>query len=377
MNPWDAWENLRRQPQVTICGLISGTSADGIDVAVVEFSGSVQTLDHRVVRSGVFPYSSETRELLRGIPHLSAAEVSAANRLVAGDFAKAAMQLDLDGVDLIASHGQTVFHHSGLAEVRSTLQVGCGDTLAFATGKPVVHNFRAKDVAAGGQGAPLTPATDWILYRKHLCEGTALLNLGGIANLTVFGPTLAETIGFDTGPANCVIDRLVRLMTDGKLSYDGDGAIAASGTIDEFLLADLLGADTFADQKPPKSTGFEAYGDGYVAGLLRRFGPVDARLVATLTAFSAECLARGLRHCPGVNRLVAVGGGAHNPLLVDQIQQRTGRQVIQAKALGIPTDAREAVAFAALGYAFSRGEPIDLSGVTGGGDHLLGQLSLP
>lgn len=377
MNPWDGWESLRRRDTVTVCGLISGTSADGIDVAVVEFCGHPDTLEHELIRSGSASYSEETQALLARVPHLSAAEVSQAHRLVALDFSRAAQELGLAGVDLVASHGQTVFHHSGLTSTRSTLQVGCGDTLARALERPVVHNFRTKDIACGGEGAPLTPATDWILYRRVLGDGTALVNLGGVANITVFGQSLASTRGFDTGPANSVVDRLVRLMTDGALTYDEDGRIAAQGNVDEFMLADLIGDDLFARAAPPKSTGFENYGDTFVAQLVKRYGKPTADTVATLTAYSAECLALGLRHCAGVQRLVLAGGGAHNPFLVAQIHERTGLACALASELGISTDAREAIAFAALGYAFLRGYAVDLSSITGGGSGVLGQLSLP
>jgi anhydro-N-acetylmuramic acid kinase len=376
MNFWDAWEILRRQEKVTVCGLISGTSADGIDVAVVEFWGPLEALEHRMTRARCVAYSPETQAVVKRAPSLSAAEVSALDRLVALDFAKAARETGLGGVDLVGSHGQTVFHHSGKTGVNSSLQLGCGDTLAVELEMPVVHDFRAKDIALGGEGAPLTPATDWLLYRHKVGEGSALVNLGGIANVTLFGSTVEETVGFDTGPANCVVDRLVRLMTSGELDYDKDGAIAASGTVDEFVLSDLLSDDAFARAKPPKSTGFETYGDAFVSGLVKRFGPPTADLVATLTAYSAECLATALRTVRSVDRLVLAGGGAHNPVLIRQIQERTGFACVKGEELGISTDSREAVAFAALGYLFVRGWALDLSGVTGGQVGVLGRLSI-
>lgn len=365
---WAAKDSL------TVCGLMSGTSADGIDVAVCEFTGGLDDLSWRVVRSGQASYRSHVREVVARAPALTVAEVSWLDREVAEDFARAAVSLGLEDVDLVASHGQTLYHHSGATSVKNTLQVGCGDSLAVATYKPVVHSFRQKDVALGGEGAPLTPASDAVLYRDAVGEGGVLVNLGGIANVTVFGRTRAETRGFDTGPANCAIDRVVRRLTGGEVAFDADGLIARSGRVDEGWVEGMVATHPFVRQPPPKSTGFEAFGDAWVTSL----GPATPDLVATLTAFSAACLAEGLRHAPATRRLVLAGGGAHNPFLVEQIRQRTGLEVLRSDEVGIPADSREAVAFALFGYLFARGTALDLRAVTGAKrPGVLGQLSLP
>ncbi len=293
-----------------------------------------------------------------------------------------------DDIDVIGSHGQTVYHHSGVAgAIRATLQVGDGDVIAVRTGCPVIADFRARDVAAGGEGAPLSPIADAVLFGRRGGEEPArrraILNLGGIANLTVLDDDPARVFGFDTGPANAPLDRLARRLSGGALACDRDGQIARSGRVDEAMLAELLAHDPYLERRPPKSTGFEMYGDAFVVRAVERHGGLDADLMATLTEFVARTVALGIRQCdalgPPVAEIVAAGGGVKNPVLMERIAALIAPvPVRRSDELGVPSDAREAMAFAVLADMTLRGATAHLPPVTGAAaPKLLGKVSFP
>ena len=224
-------------------------------------------------------------------------------------------------MDLIGSHGQTIYHHSGVAGAsRATFQVGDGDIIAVRTGCYVISDFRARDIAAGGEGAPLSPIADNILFAVSESEKAcrrAILNLGGIANLTVLDADPTRVAGFDTGPANSPLDRLARHLSGGQLACDKDGQFARAGRVNEGLLGELLQTDMFLTRRPPKSTGFEMYGDAFLARAAERHGAYDTNLMATLTEFTARSIAIGLQQCtlfgPPVDDVIVAGGGVNNP----------------------------------------------------------------
>lgn len=379
-----------------VAGLMSGTSADGIDVALVEITGLEWKTRIRLVSFQSVPYPPAVRrrvlEIAGGLP-VPAAEISQMNFLLGDLFAQACRKIcrisrvPLRRLSLIGSHGQTIYHQPrestfcGIS-VRSTLQIGDPSVIAQRTGVTTVGDFRPADIAAGGQGAPLVPFFDYLLYR-HPRRGRVVLNIGGIANLTAI-PARGkpeDVIAFDTGPGNMLLDALASLVTNGRVSYDAEGRLAASGTVSEPLLRSLLRLAYF-HQPPPKTTGREQFGKDFLARyFLGRSGarPGSKKLrdaLATATAFTAESIARGISDFvwpvfPVAECLVS-GGGVKNLFLMDQLQQRLasqarGReiQVISSDNTGVPTDAKEAIAFAVLAYHTFHQKPSNLCAATG------------
>jgi anhydro-N-acetylmuramic acid kinase len=383
-----------RKPARLVVGLMSGTSADSIDVAVCRMTGQEDDVGVELLHYREHPHDPEVRRRVIGIAGLDVRGVAELHVMVGEAFAAACLAtleeagLSPQDVDLIGSHGQTVYHHSGVAgAIRATLQVGDGDIIAVRTGCPVIADFRARDVAAGGEGAPLSPIADAVLFgRQRGAEPgrrRAILNLGGIANLTVLDDDPARVFGFDTGPANAPLDRLARRLTGGAMACDRDGQIARSGRVDEAMLAELLEHDPFLERRPPKSTGFEMYGDAFVERAIGRHGGLDADLMATLTEFVARTVALGIRQCdalgPPVEEIVAAGGGVRNPVLMERIAALVAPvPVRRSDELGVPSDAREAMAFAVLADMTLRGAAAHLPPVTGAAaPKLLGKMSFP
>ena len=387
-----------RKPARLVVGLMSGTSADSIDVAVCRMTGQGAEVGVELLHYREHPHDPEVKRRVIGLDGLDVRGVAELHVMIGEAFAAACLAtLEEAGispadVDLIGSHGQTVYHHSGVAgAIRATLQVGDGDVIAVRTGCPVISDFRARDVAAGGEGAPLSPIADAVLFGRRGGEEPgrrrAILNLGGIANLTVLDDDPARVFGFDTGPANAPLDRLARRLSGGALACDRDGQFARSGRVDDRLLAELLEHDPFLARRPPKSTGFEMYGDAFVDRAAGRHGGFDADLMATLTEFVARTVAVGIRQCdalgPPVEEIVAAGGGVKNPVLMERIAALVAPvPVRRSDELGVPSDAREAMAFAVLADMTLRGSAAHLPPVTGAAaPKLLGQavvsLSLP
>ncbi len=364
------------KPERLVVGMISGTSVDAIDVAVCRIGpgGSPTQLIH----FGDRPYPDDLRASLTRLEILDVRDVAELHVRVGESFATAAREvlaevgIEPSEVDLVGSHGQTIYHHSRVpGALVATLQVGDGDIIAERLGIPVISDFRARDVAAGGEGAPLTPRADVLLFGHATENGRrAILNLGGIANITVLDADPANVLGFDTGPANALIDRAAQRISGGKLKCDVDGAIARSGEVHRRLLDQLITSDTFLRQPPPKSTGFEMYGDAFLDQVIQRFGRVDADLLATLTEFSALSVALALqqfvRTTPAVDEVVVAGGGASNPFLMERLAARLAPcRVRRSEELGVPSGAREAMGFAILADLALRGETSNLPSVTG------------
>jgi anhydro-N-acetylmuramic acid kinase len=360
-----------------VIGLISGTSHDGIDVAAVDFTLDGVTLRAQIHYTASVPYDEPLRaRLRRSLPPAATtfAEVCALDTLIGQAFADAA--LAAGPADLICSHGQTVYHWIDNAKALGTLQLGQPAWIASRTGIPVVANLRAADVAAGGQGAPLVAHLDTLLLTGAAAAPSAApldtapvgrfgiggvmgkaaaLNLGGIANITVCGDA---PIAYDTGPANALIDAAVYRLTDGRQSYDEGGRLASAEPVDESLLGYLL-AEPYYALDPPKTTGKELFNDAYIADL-----PLPG-LIATLTALTAETVAaQVLRH--DIDTLVVSGGGCHNPALIAMLRERLpGVTLLPAEALGIPGDAKEAIAFALLGWMTAHSLPGNVPSCTG------------
>ena len=360
-------------------GLMSGTSLDGMDAALVRFRGPTHA---ELVAFAHRPYHPEERRELEEAIERQAGGARRLAQLHARLAEWAAEAVDevlgrgrvpADQLDFIAFHGQTVWHEPPLV----TLQLGEPAELAERFGVRVVSGFRGRDLAAGGEGAPLVPLADVLLFGAE-SQPRILLNLGGMANLT-YVPRRAVDEGafaFDTGPGMALIDATARIA-DPALPYDRDGALAARGKVEATLLAELL-ADPYFAQAPPKSTGRERFGGEYAAALARRAPGADA--VATATALTAATVTDALRRwTPPGCEVVASGGGCHHPVLWGALEQRLqaeGRALTRFDQLFFSGDAKEAVAFALLGYLTLHGQPGNLPAATGArGRRVLGTVT--
>jgi anhydro-N-acetylmuramic acid kinase len=370
-----------------VVGLISGTSADGIDAALVEVEGAGESTRARLLRFHTRPYDRDLRARVIALGDVHADELLRVHYRLGEEFARAALEViepaGRDGlaVHLIGSHGQTARHHPRAADPEgraATLQLGEPAIIAERTGLPVVADFRPRDVAAGGEGAPLVPLVDWLLFRRA-GETRACLNLGGIANVTVVTDRLEAGRAFDLGPANIPLDLVVQAWTGGAEAFDRDGARAATGRIDRQLVADLLG-HPFLQLAPPKSTGREAFGDVFVRPLLARFAGREADLLASLTRYVAESVATGIRRWirEPIAEVLVSGGGAQNGTLLRALGAALAPVPVRSLAeVGLDPDAKEAVAFAVLANETLFGRPGNVPGATGAaGPRVLGKLVL-
>ena len=376
-----------------VIGLMSGTSLDGIDAALVQIDGITRdSIEWRVEHFVTQPYTAEQRSRIHdAILHGDAARLCRLHAELGELFADAALAVCAAAgvapadVDLIGSHGQTVWHDPPIDGRRgATLQLADAATIAERTGIDVVSDFRSRDVAARGEGAPLVPWVDRTLFA--LPDRTrVLLNIGGIANLTRVPRRGSNDtlLAFDTGPGNALIDAAVELATDGGESFDRDGSRGARGAIDGALLESLLD-DEYLRRSPPRSTGRERYGRPFVEGIIAETRPGDGgawdTLIATLTAFTAESIARAMREhvLPrGADELIVTGGGALNGCLMAMLRDRLPEiPLVHASALGVDPEAKEALAFAVLAWAHVHRIPANEPGATGAaGPRVLGSFT--
>ncbi len=381
-----------------VLGMMSGTSADGIDVALARISGAPPNLNAKLLghTSVKFPPALR-KEILRVAEQhpVTAGELSQLNFRLGEVFADAALaacgklKIPLKKIALIGSHGQTIFHQGKPANflgrpTASTLQIGESAIIAARTGITTVGDFRPADIALGGQGAPLVPFVDYLLYR-HTKFGRVSLNLGGIANITVL-PRAAkpqQVFAFDTGPANMLIDALVSHFSRGRQRFDKNARLASQGRGIPGLLDDLL-RDPYLKLAPPKSTGREYYGHAFVKKILalgRRHRAKPNDLIRAATLFTALSIVDAL-NCfvlpkTKIHQLIVSGGGAHNPLILAQLSAALpGIEVLPSGRLGIPEDAKEAFAFALLAYETFHQRPANLPSATGArGPAILGKIS--
>lgn len=349
-----------------VIGLMSGTSADGVDVALCRLEGAPPMLRAEVLAGATYPYPPALRQRILRACRRDTSTVDEICRLgfgLAEEWAGAVHRLlaeacvDLAQVELIGSHGQTVWHQVDDGRVAATLQIGEAAVLAERTGITVVSNFRPRDVAAGGQGAPLTGYADWLLLR-HPSHWRVVQNIGGIANVTFLPPLSDEEslpIAFDTGPGNALIDAVAAAVTGGRLTCDRDGELARSGRVDDEWLAEMR-AHPYFERRPPKTTGRELFGEAWARERLaegRARGLADTDVVATLTALTAASIADAYRRfAPApIAELVLGGGGAHNPALVETIRcALPNLRVLTHEDLGLDGDVKEALVFALLAY---------------------------
>ena len=377
--------------QYLAVGLLSGTSLDGVDAALCRIALpededdplTETTIDIEAFRTET--YGASFRSTLESCcaGEASPETVARTSIAVADRFARATMRLLEEAsvapeeVDVIGSHGQTIWHAPTPKPVpgtdrrsRVTVQIGDGAVVARETRIDTVADFRAADVAAGGHGAPLSPLFDWIQFGDE-SEDRIVQNIGGIGNCTILprGGDRSAVTAFDTGPGNMVIDAVVQSLTDGERRYDEDGALAAAGTVDETLLAELL-EDPFFDRKPPKSTGRERFGRDYAVRVLERArvrGLEDADIVATVTALTSASIVDAYDRHTSVDpdRVILSGGGAWNGTLVSMLDDALSCPVQPSRDRGIDPDSREAALFALLGTLFDAGRTGNVPTVTG------------
>jgi anhydro-N-acetylmuramic acid kinase len=367
-----------------VIGLMSGTSADGVDAALVEIDTGGGRLTIEVRADMTLPYPPGLRERILALASGgSTEEVCHLNAYLGELFATAAAAvagqagISMAEVDLIGSHGQTIHHlptprREGGHVVRSTLQIAEPAVIAERTGVTTIAGFRPRDLAAGGEGAPLTPIVHHLLF-AHPERGRVVLNLGGIANVTVLpaGSDASAVTGFDTGPGNVLLDEFVRTMGLSEKGYDEGGRLAASGRVLPTVLGELL-EHPFVRRAPPKSTGRETFSPAFVREYRARLaeeGVSNLDVLATLAAFTAEAVAQNLREFvlpkAEVSEVVVAGGGSHNVFLMRRLASALpGCAIVPSDALGFPADAIEAVAFAVLAYLTATGQPGNLPAVT-------------
>jgi anhydro-N-acetylmuramic acid kinase len=386
-----------------VIGLISGTSVDGIDTALVEIEGRDLQLKVKLLAGEIYPYPPALKEKILAVcagKSLSIAELANLDESIAIEFASAAQKIqpELTTAELIGSHGQTVYHRppikkdhknaSSTNKLGFSWQMGRGELIAAITKIPTVNNFRAADIAAGGEGAPLVSKVDACLL-SHPTEYRAIQNLGGIGNVTYLPPNREldwerQISGWDTGPANALIDLAVQQLTNGRQTYDINGDWAASGTANLELVERWLQQDYFR-QLPPKSTGKELFGTDYLAQCwqdARQFDLSNSDWLATLTELTVASIVDSYRRfLPKIpDRIFLCGGGSHNRYLRQSLKAKlTSAKIGTTDEVGINGDFKEAIAFAVLAYwRFVSHFPGNLPQVTGAKQPmLLGDIHLP
>jgi anhydro-N-acetylmuramic acid kinase len=348
-------------------GLISGTSVDAIEAAVCRVTGTGKTARLELLHHHTQPFTTAQTRAIRQAD--TAAELCRLNFTLGELFARASLAaLKRAGVpvrhlDVVGSHGQTIAHQPG-----ATLQLGEASVIAEALGAPVVCDFRVRDVAAGGEGAPLVPYADWVMFRLRGAR-RAFQNIGGIANVSVVSARLEDTLAFDTGPGNMLIDALTRRVTHGRAAYDKDGHLAAQGRVMGRLLESLCRMPEL-HRPPPRSFGREQFGDALAESLWNKHHRHPLDLLATVTAFTVESTARawekwvhGTRPIEGV---YVSGGGSRNPLLFDGLRRRLAPIPVKTlDELGFPEGAKEAACFALLASEHLSGTPTNIPRATG------------
>jgi anhydro-N-acetylmuramic acid kinase len=350
---------------VRVAGLISGTSVDGIDVAVVDIGEGI-----RVVATATVPYPPDVRAAILSVSNAAThtATIARLNFLLGELFAEAVLKsgVPLETIDLIGSHGQTIFHEGEPVEflgrkVACTMQIGEAAVIAERTGIETIADFRPGDIAAGGKGAPLVPFLDYQLFR-HPDHARVALNIGGIANITVIPAKAArdQVIAFDTGPGNMVMDAVAP-------PFDRDGAGARSGRVNQALLERLL-ADPYYHRDPPKSCGREQYGAEFV-----RDTAID---IATATELTARTIAFAIARYPATREVIVSGGGAHNAYLMEHLAALVPARITTSEEFGIGVDSKEAILFALLAYQTHHDRAGNVPSATGARNSMiLGKIS--
>ena len=378
---------LKEKESRNVIGLMSGTSCDGIDACLVKITGNGLSTEVDIIGFETYPYKNEIRESIFEASCKETGTVDKICRLnfILGKlFADAVRQIagklsvPLSEIDIVGSHGQTIYHISSLKEkndkeVRSTLQIGESSVIAQETGVTTVADFRTRDIAAGGEGAPLVPYADFILFGRDDI-GRAIQNIGGISNVTFLpaGKNINEIIAFDNGPGNMIIDRFAEIITDGRLKYDKNGELASKGKLNQDLLERLCN-HPYLLKHPPKSTGREDFGIQFSDDLFKEFQRDNIDVydsIATVTAFTAKSISDSYRKfiqpCCRIDEVIVSGGGVNNPVLSQFLKDYlVDISIRKLDDFGIPSDAKEALAFAILANETICGNPCNVPSATG------------
>lgn len=368
-------------------GIMSGTSLDGIDICLVNVIGQKEQFEYTIVAFDTYPYTKELVQKIQDASSLIASNVQKICSLnvevseAYGDAISKFIQkndVDMKEVAYIAMHGQTIWHNPNHMDgyASSTLQIGDPSILAYRFNKMVISNFRTMDMAAGGSGAPLIPFVNYLLYQSKE-KNIALQNIGGIGNVCYLkkGGNLEDVVAFDTGPGNMLIDAAMQKLY--QLSFDNQGQIARSGTINDTILHELL-KDEYFERIYPKSTGREKYSESYLNRVIEKMraqGQKNEDIIATLTAFTAYSIVDQYQRFLGpIDELIVSGGGAHNKFILDLLEENLGIPIIVEKR----TDAYEAFGFAVLGHMTLLRKPSNVKSVTGAKQSvILGNITYP
>lgn len=391
MNPLDRLTSVLRKESRVIIGLMSGMSMDGVDLAMVRVQGRVRPLKIELLGTASSPYTAGFHaRLLEARSHGTArdvCELAMEISTILADTVNAFLRenrVDRQSVDAIGSHGQTLVHNPPRgSEHPSTLQLGWPSVIAQLTGVLTIGNFRVRDMAVGGAGAPLIPLVDYLMYGQA-GKVRALNNLGSISNVTVVTPSLNDVFAFDTGPANMPIDHISRRVASDAQAFDKDGSLSSSGRVDEALLNDLLSLPFFS-RKPPRSAGYEDFGPRVLDEMYARHPTCQgADAVRTAVEFSVESMARAyedyiLPRYPGLDEILLTGGGVYNETCFRRIRERLpglkiARLSDEDRRLN---DAKEAVGFALLANETLSGRPGNVRSATGAAEEVvLGEIAI-
>jgi anhydro-N-acetylmuramic acid kinase len=377
-----------------IIGLMSGTSADGIDAALCEVTGQPPALQARIIHTAFEAFADDFHERIRRACHPQTSHVDEICQLhvdLADRFAEAVLRVIREAgytpadIDLVGLHGQTVWHSiDSQGRATATLQITEASALAHKTGITIISNFRPRDIAAGGQGAPLTSYVDWLLLR-HPSHWRAIQNIGGVSNVTFLPPLSDEgssPLAFDTGPGNLLMDGAIYALSGGQHRYDTHGEMAERGQIDEAWLDDLL-THPYYERRPPKTTGRELYSQDMIAALVesgRKRGLNDNSILATLTALTAASIADAYqRYAPGpIAEVIVGGGGNHNRALMRMLANflPPSTHLLTHEDIGLDSDYKEALVFAVLAHETWHARPGNHPALTGARQSVvLGQIT--
>lgn len=374
MQPLERFIATLQKKERTLIGLMSGMSMDGIDIAMVRVAGSYPTLDIDLLETDYVPYPSHLRQRLLAARQGSAEHVCILNVAVAEAFASAVNQflkthhIARERIDAIGSHGQTLVHVPPTEHPGSTLQIGSPSVIAHHTGITTIGNFRHRDMAANGHGAPLVPLADYLMFKAEP-KPLALHNLGNISNVTVLGETRASLYAFDTGPANHWIDTLAARIPENNTAIDFDGRYSSQGHVRTAVLEYWL-SHPFFKQAPPKSAGYTSWGTMLDIPSFESYALVD--LLRTAVELSAQTITEAYRcfvlpKTPALKRVLVSGGGVHNPTLMTRLKSLLATLDLEVTIHPDPrmTDAKEAMAFAILANETLSGRPGTISAATG------------
>ncbi|MEW6615630.1 MAG: anhydro-N-acetylmuramic acid kinase [Thermodesulfobacteriota bacterium] len=379
---------IARKKERLIIGLMSGTSHDGVDAALVSIRGNGIKTKVNFLCHLHYPYPVEIKRRIEQTFEGVTADICMLNFELGELFAGAALEcvakseISKNDLDIIASHGQTIYHIPPQGDMTgATLQIGEADIIAERTGIVTVSDFRKRDMAAGGHGAPLVSYADFLLFREK-GKTKAVQNIGGIANVTVVTEKARDTIAFDTGPGNALIDETVRIFSCGEKDFDADGGWAERGSVNHALL-DKLMTHSYLRLAPPKSTGVETFGKSLVKELIAENPDMASEdLLATLTCFTARSIHRAYQDfiLPNysIDKVILCGGGSRNTYLFSLLRSLfKDIQIVPIDEFGIPSNAKEAVSFAILANETIMGMPGNLPSATGAKRSVvLGKISL-